>query len=37
VETFCSNNDIGKVTLTAAEWDSVRASTRKYARLLGKA
>jgi ABC-type nitrate/sulfonate/bicarbonate transport system substrate-binding protein len=36
-ETFCSNNDIGKVTLTAPEWDSVRASTRKYAELLGKA
>src|SRR6516225_16397 len=36
-ETFCSNNDIGKVTLSAAEWDSVRASTGKYAKLLGRA
>jgi len=36
-ETFCSNNDVGKVTLTAAEWDSVRSSTQKYAKLLGKA
>jgi NitT/TauT family transport system substrate-binding protein len=35
--TFCSNDDIGKVTLTAAEWDQVRASTRQYAKLLGKA
>ena len=36
-DTFCSNNDIGKVTLSAAEWDSVRASTGKYAKLLGRA
>ena len=35
-DTFCSNNDIGKVTLTAAEWDSMRASTQKYAKLLGR-
>jgi NitT/TauT family transport system substrate-binding protein len=35
--TFCTNNDIGKVTLTAAEWDQVRASTQKYMKLLGKA
>jgi NitT/TauT family transport system substrate-binding protein len=35
--TFCSNGDIGKVTLTAAEWDQVRASTRQYIKLLGKA
>ena len=36
VDTFCSNNDVGKVTLTAAEWDSVRSSTQKYTKLLGK-
>ena len=36
-ETFCTNNDVGKVTLTTAEWDEVRASTPKYAKLLGKA
>jgi NitT/TauT family transport system substrate-binding protein len=35
--TFCTNNDIGKVTLTATEWDQVRASTQKYVKLLGKA
>ena len=35
--TFCTNNDIGKVTLTTAEWDQVRASTQKYVKLLGKA
>jgi NitT/TauT family transport system substrate-binding protein len=35
--TFCSNSDIGKVTLTAAEWDQLRASTQKYVKLLGKA
>ena len=36
-DTFCSNNDIGKVTLTAAEWDRVRSDSQKYAKLLGKA
>jgi hypothetical protein len=35
--TFCTNNDMGKVTLTTAEWDQVRASTQKYVKLLGKA
>jgi NitT/TauT family transport system substrate-binding protein len=35
-DAFCSNNDVGKVTLTAAEWDQVRSSTQKYAKLLGK-
>lgn len=35
--TFCSNDQAGKVTLTAAEWDQVRASTQKYAKLLGRA
>jgi ABC-type nitrate/sulfonate/bicarbonate transport system substrate-binding protein len=34
--TFCTNGDIGKVTLTPAEWDQVRASTRDYVKLLGK-
>jgi NitT/TauT family transport system substrate-binding protein len=37
VDTFCSNNALGKVTLTPAEWDQVRSSTQKYAKLLGKA
>ena len=37
VDTFCSNDAVGKVTLTAAEWDQVRSSTQKYAKLLGKA
>jgi hypothetical protein len=35
--TFCSNNAVGKVTLTPAEWAEVRTSTRKYMKLLGKA
>jgi NitT/TauT family transport system substrate-binding protein len=34
-EAFVSN--IGKVTLTQAEWDQVKASTREYAKLLGQA
>jgi NitT/TauT family transport system substrate-binding protein len=33
-ETFVSN--IGNVTLTAAEWDQVKVSTREYAKLLGQ-
>jgi hypothetical protein len=36
-ETFCSNNALGKVTLTPAEWAEVRTSTQKYMKLLGKA
>lgn len=32
-EAFVSN--LGKVTLTAAEWDDVRTSTKEYAKLLG--
>jgi len=36
VDTFCSNDAIGKVTLSAAEWEQVRSSTQKYAKLLGK-
>ena len=35
--SFCSNDQAGKVTLTAAEWDQVRASTQKYAKLIGRA
>jgi NitT/TauT family transport system substrate-binding protein len=37
VDTFCSNDAIGKVTLSAAEWEQVRSSTHSYAQLLGKA
>lgn len=33
---FYFNNHIGKVTLTKAEWDQVRASTAQYEKLLGK-
>jgi ABC-type nitrate/sulfonate/bicarbonate transport system substrate-binding protein len=36
-EGFCSNDAIGKVTLTPNEWDQVRSSSLKYAKLLGKA
>jgi NitT/TauT family transport system substrate-binding protein len=34
-DTFCSNDNANKVTLTASEWEQVRARTRKYAELLG--
>ena len=34
-EAFVSN--LGKVSLTLAEWDQVKASTREYAKLLGQA
>jgi NitT/TauT family transport system substrate-binding protein len=34
VENFVGN--VGNVTLTAAEWDQVKASTREYAKLLGQ-
>jgi ABC-type nitrate/sulfonate/bicarbonate transport system substrate-binding protein len=34
-ENFVSN--VGKVTLTKAEWDQVKSSTREYAKLLGQA
>ncbi|HEY7246131.1 MAG TPA: ABC transporter substrate-binding protein [Xanthobacteraceae bacterium] len=34
-DTFCSNDSAGKITLTAPEWEQVRSSTRKYAKLLG--
>ena len=34
---YCSNAAEGKVTLTAAEWEQVRSSTQKYAKLLGGA
>ena len=36
-ETFCTNNAVGKVTLTAAEWDQVKSTSAPYAKLLGKA
>jgi hypothetical protein len=36
-EAFVSNNDAGKVTLSPAEWERVKTSTRKYAALLGQA
>jgi NitT/TauT family transport system substrate-binding protein len=36
-ETFCTNNSLGKVTLTAGEWGQVKSSSEKYAQLLGKA
>lgn len=35
-EAFCSNNHVGEVTLTAAEWEQVRSSTEKYRELLGE-
>jgi NitT/TauT family transport system substrate-binding protein len=34
--TFYANNHLGKVTLTKAEWDQVRASTKQYDKFLGK-
>jgi NitT/TauT family transport system substrate-binding protein len=34
--TFCSNDNANKVTLTAAEWEQVRSNSQKYAKLLGK-
>jgi hypothetical protein len=34
---YCTNVGEGKVTLTAAEWEQVRSSTQKYAKLLGEA
>jgi NitT/TauT family transport system substrate-binding protein len=36
-KVYCSDENEGKVTLTAAEWDQVRSSTQKYAELLGGA
>jgi NitT/TauT family transport system substrate-binding protein len=36
-KAYCSNSSEGKATLTAAEWDQVRSSTQKYAKLLGGA
>jgi NitT/TauT family transport system substrate-binding protein len=36
-KAFCTNADEGKVTLTPAEWDKVKASTQKYVKLLGQA
>jgi NitT/TauT family transport system substrate-binding protein len=34
--TFCSNDNTNKVTLTAAEWEQVRSNSQKYAKLLAK-
>jgi NitT/TauT family transport system substrate-binding protein len=34
---YCTNVGEGKVTLTSAEWEQVRSSTQKYAKLLGEA
>jgi len=34
-ETFCSNSQAEQVTLTSAEWDQVKSSTKKYRELLG--
>jgi NitT/TauT family transport system substrate-binding protein len=33
--TFCSNDNADKITLTASEWEQVRSTTNKYAKLLG--
>lgn len=37
VDRYATNELIGKVTLTPAEWETVHGKTRKYAELLGKA
>jgi NitT/TauT family transport system substrate-binding protein len=37
VDSYATNEFIGKVTLSPAEWTSVQAKTRKYAELLGRA
>jgi NitT/TauT family transport system substrate-binding protein len=34
-EAFCSNTHADEVTLTAAEWEQVSSSTKKYRELLG--
>jgi NitT/TauT family transport system substrate-binding protein len=34
---FCVNKTSDQVKLTAAEWDQIKASTQKYAKLLGEA
>ncbi len=34
---ICLNDQTGKVTLTAAEWEKVTATSKHYAQLLGKA
>ncbi|HUA54973.1 MAG TPA: ABC transporter substrate-binding protein [Candidatus Sulfotelmatobacter sp.] len=36
VASYASNDLIGKVALTAAEWDVVHTKTKKYAELLGR-
>jgi len=37
VDHYASNEFIGKVTLSPAEWEMVKTKTHKYAELLGKA
>jgi NitT/TauT family transport system substrate-binding protein len=37
VESYCSNDFIGNVTLTPAEWTKVKEGTVKYAKMLGRA
>jgi len=37
IPTIATNEFVGKVTLTPAEWETVQTKTRKYAALLGKA
>ena len=36
-KTYCSNDFIGNVTLTPAEWEKVKKQTVKYAKMLGGA
>ena len=37
VDRYANNEFVGKVTLSPAEWETVRAKTRKYAEMLGRA
>lgn len=37
VASYASNKHGGSITLTAQEWDKVKANTAKYAKMLGKA
>ncbi|MEJ0069193.1 MAG: hypothetical protein WDO24_11250 [Pseudomonadota bacterium] len=37
VESYATNDFIGKVTLSPAEWATAQSKTRKYAELLGRA
>jgi NitT/TauT family transport system substrate-binding protein len=36
-ESYCSNDFIGNVTLTPAEWSKVKENSVKYAKMLGRA